>query len=298
MLSLIKSIQAQIGVLTNNMSILSAQIKHPLVNIKSQKSDGNAAGAIKSLLKVNIPVKQNKIGRKKVLILADSHGRGCGSILSQFLNNTYDISSMVKPGAGINEIVKMVRQQTAHFDENDFVVIMGGSNDVVRDGSHSAKFINALDELLPLSKKTNIIINTLPVSSWDLDRINMVTNTNRSIHRVINRATDKNSANIFINFLENIIVNEHFNKSGRHLNDLGKRVLCKKLSMFITNKFNVTKKRVKPTFMDCWLKTNTCKPASKATIGLSQNDSSIRKPITAITSGTFLDKWLRTSILT
>jgi hypothetical protein len=170
------------------MTSLLAQIKLPSVKIMDHKSDGKEVEYMRPVIK---EISQSNISRKKVLILADSHGRGCASILSQFLNNTYDISSMVKPGAGIDEIVKMVRKQTTNFDEKDWVIIMGGSNDVVHDGSHCGKFINALNELLPLSKKTNIIVNTLPVSSWDKERVNMVTNTNRSIHRVIHRATDK-----------------------------------------------------------------------------------------------------------
>lgn len=285
LVKVIKSIQSQISDLTSQMASLSSQLKQPLKK-QDQNSASKTAVPVRSLVKLN--ARQSTISRKKVLILADSHGRGCGSILSQYLNNNYDISSLVKPGAGIDEIVKMVNKQTAEFGENDWLIIMGGSNDVVHDGSHSVKFIKALNELLPLSKKMNIIINTLPVSSWDVERINMVTNTNKSMHCVINRATHKNSANICINFLDNIINNKHFTKSGTHLNDLGKRVVCKKLSLFITQKCNVVTTYVKPTLLECWLKTKKCKPISTSG-NIPQNTSSKRK-------STFLDRWLSTYV--
>ena len=106
--SVIESIQLQICVLKNKMSDLLFKLKQPLVVKQHIPVNKNVSmGPV-----INSRVQQSKISRKKVLILADSHGRGCARILSQFLNESYDISSFVKPGAGISEIVKMVNKQT------------------------------------------------------------------------------------------------------------------------------------------------------------------------------------------
>lgn len=61
-------------------------------------------------------------------------------------------------------------------------------------------FISALESLLPLSKRMNVVVNTLPVRPADIHMINVINNTNRSMHRVINRLTNKESENIFIYF--------------------------------------------------------------------------------------------------
>lgn len=170
----------------------------------------------------------------KVLLVSDSHGRGVSTLLSQSLPNC-SVSSIVKPGAGMQEVYLDSGKLTKQWNANDWIVVMGGSNDI---GWRSKVDIandmtTLLSELLPLSKDMNVLINTIPLR-FDTPYLNNDINyINKHIHATINNIKNKNSSKIYLNFLENKLSRNLYNKNGYHLNRRGKQSLSDSIANFV-----------------------------------------------------------------
>jgi hypothetical protein len=71
---------------------------------------------------------ENKV--HKVLILGDSHTRGCVSEVKNQLNNEYEVSGIVNPGSEMKNIKESAKMKMAQLTNDDIVVLWRGSNDV------------------------------------------------------------------------------------------------------------------------------------------------------------------------
>lgn len=234
---------------------------------------------------------------KKVLVVADSHGRGIQNMLQTYLEDkSVNVTSFIKPGAGLLEIVKGIHDKTANFTQEDVVVLLGGTNDI--GGSVPVQYVitQALECFIPLSKKLKIIVNCIP-PRLDKPELNRdIIQANKFIHQFINKVTNKNSKNISINFLENKLQSQHYNRSGLHLNHLGKQSLCTSFLRLLkvdsgTKEVSDTLEIRKgpnqaPTMMDRWLKGELPRKKSASTVVNTSN--SAKKTV----KQTFLEKWL------
>lgn len=103
-------------------------------------------------------------GRKKVLILPDSHSRGCSRVLRDNLGADYDVCAIVKPCALFDGAIDNDNILAKDFNTNDFiiVIIMGGTNDVYREQPFQYTIHRTLHKVLSLSKMTNLIFTEIP----------------------------------------------------------------------------------------------------------------------------------------
>jgi len=68
---------------------------------------------------------KNKV--HKVLILGDSHARGCASEVRNQLNNEYDISGFINPGSVLKNIKESAKTKMVQLTNDDTVVLwLGG----------------------------------------------------------------------------------------------------------------------------------------------------------------------------
>lgn len=208
-------------------------------------------------------VREEKNTKSRVLLLADSHGRGCSALLNKKLNKSCDVQVVFKPNAPLNVVVESVGEQVKDFGKNDYLIVLGGTNDI--DGhtnKHLPQIINTLNEIVPLSKKTNLIVNTIPVR-FDRPELNRyIKETNKSLHVTINNLKNKNCKQMGICFINERLKRSHYTKHGLHLNESGKAVLCNRLTEMIESRLqspvNVTnshKRPAKDTFLVKWLKS-------------------------------------------
>jgi len=65
--------------------------------------------------------------RNKIIILGDSHARGCASEVQHNLDHTFETQGTVKPGANLEEIVTPPTDTTTKLTKKDVVVIWGGT---------------------------------------------------------------------------------------------------------------------------------------------------------------------------
>lgn len=118
--------------------------------------------AIKRTATPKIEKKEVKKGRpteEKMIIFSDSHGRGLRDKVKDILSDV-TVSSVVKPGAPMNEVIQSVESQCKLFSTNDCVVIMGGTNNLTINECEDV--FRSLKRTLPKLSHTNVIVANIP----------------------------------------------------------------------------------------------------------------------------------------
>jgi len=186
----------------------------------------------------NVKQTGKKDRKKKVLILSSSQGRFCSNILQKKLGENYEVCGIVKPNARLTDVVDSAETLVRDFNENDCLIVMGGTNDI--ETNYSETIPEGIRKVLPLSKQTNIIFNSIPARFDRFDLKHHVDKANRIIHEEINKSNEKKSSNIRLNFVNERLSRDCYTRHGLHLNFKGKSQLCDKLSAFVLDCLNKT----------------------------------------------------------
>ena len=101
-----------------------------------------------------VPKTHNK-RRNKIVILGDSHARGCASEVQHNLDPTFEIQGTMKPGANL-EIVTSSTDTTANLTKKDIVVIWGGTRDIGKN--ESKKALQQIRNFVQNHNQTNVIV--------------------------------------------------------------------------------------------------------------------------------------------
>lgn len=67
--------------------------------------------------------------QQRVMIFADQSGYGVRNMLQSYLGKGFLVTSMIKPNATIEEVLKCCASSCKDFNKSDFVLILAGSND-------------------------------------------------------------------------------------------------------------------------------------------------------------------------
>ena len=65
--------------------------------------------------------------RNKVLIIGDSHARGCAQEIRHNLSHDFNVQENVKPGATLQAIVTTSTDSMKKLTKEDVVVVWGGT---------------------------------------------------------------------------------------------------------------------------------------------------------------------------
>ena len=71
----------------------------------------------------------------KVVILGDSHARGCATGVKHLLSSDFEVFGCINPGAGMKTIKDTASAEVQQLTKKDVVVLWGGSNDIARNGT-------------------------------------------------------------------------------------------------------------------------------------------------------------------
>lgn len=158
--------------------------------------------------------------RKKITVVADSHGRGIADNLCSSLKKEYNVCGLVKPGAKISEVLKNSTSMGNEMQNGDHLVIIGGSNDV--SYNESAMVISSLNENLSKLKKGKVWLVDIP-TRHDLSDESCVNKEINSTNRKLKKLAKLH---------ENVVIVETaaldrllFTRHGQHLNSVGKEHL-------------------------------------------------------------------------
>jgi len=160
----------------------------------------------------------------KVVILSDSHLKGCTEKINSYLGNTFRLTGWTKPGASAEETVGKPMMDLVELNKQDVVVISAGANDVYMNNSSVA--LLKITKFIQNNYNTNIIIYGVP-HRYDLVEFSCV---NRAIQAF--NCKLRKVVNLFkhVTILECNHDKELFTNHGMHLNRRGKRLVSKQLA--------------------------------------------------------------------
>jgi hypothetical protein len=140
----------------------------------------------------NVLSKQNKTKtsprrrKKKILLIGDSHMRGCATELGKYLRPEYEIIGTIMPGSRLQNITKLAKNEIAGLSNGDAVIIWGSSNDV--NHNKTMKGLKYLNDFVNQRSNTNIMIVTVPYRH-DLLITSCINNEvqifNRKLHNIM-----------------------------------------------------------------------------------------------------------------
>jgi hypothetical protein len=158
--------------------------------------------------------------QNKIILIGDSHIRGLTSELKNHLGREYSISSTLMPGAGLQNITNLSKNEVTTLTKSDTVIVCGGSNDVNRNESQAG--LNSLENFVNLRTNSKVLILPLPHRhdlTYDSCVNKEIQSFNRKLHKVMK---NKEMAKI----LNYDITREGFTRHGQHLNSAGKSKLA------------------------------------------------------------------------
>jgi hypothetical protein len=169
-----------------------------------------------------------KSKKPRVLLLGDSHTRGCADLIKMRLNKEFGVSGTVKPGAKSSDILN------ANIDEDmtkdDIVVVCAGFNDISKN---SAK--EGLSNIINFVKKashTNIIVMEA-LHRHDLADWSCVNKEIKLFNRLLAKRLKLNKhAEISRVNLDR----QHFTKHGLYMNYKGKEITCQQIAESVQRK--------------------------------------------------------------
>jgi hypothetical protein len=164
----------------------------------------------------------NKV-KHKVLLIGDSHARNCAHLLQDNFNSDSKVSSFVKPGARMNEVINTVREELKTLSSDLLVVVRGGVNYIRKNNTKEA--LNSVPKFVNENKELNVLINSpytfdiLPESCVNQEVIRF----NRQIRKIMEHQSK-------VKILELNSDRNCFNTHGLHLNTKGKTISLPRLS--------------------------------------------------------------------
>lgn len=231
------SLQKEIDTKTIEISDLiseSDKLTARILKLQHEITDYQTSGASTTKHDIQtqtIPCSINEIPsaqqqQKKILLLSDSQGRLCGTMLKDCLDGIkFSPTSIFKPNACFEDIVLNVHKLVSNFNKSDYVIIFGGSNNAMKKLQISSHFLELLKEKL---SHTNIILILTPFWHKHINFNNMVLRNN-----LLLISTFQNTATIVDT--SKLLHPTNFTKHGLHLNHSGKRKLMLHISRLVTN---------------------------------------------------------------
>jgi hypothetical protein len=180
--------------------------------------------------------------KHKILIIGDSHARGCAANLKSSLNETFEVMGTVMPGSRLEHIMNSARSDISHLSRKDFVVVWGGANDISKNESNSG--LKYLRKFALRNKHTNIIA-VAPPHRYDLPDFPCVNQETQVFKRKLRKQL-KDMQHIHI--VDVNLTRDEFTRHGLHLNHLGKERIAKTIEQSI----NILTTTRNPTISLIW----------------------------------------------
>ncbi|CAG9789762.1 unnamed protein product [Diatraea saccharalis] len=126
-------------------------------NEDHRKSDSQlyqaTASDVKNSENINIPNLKKEESTRRIIIIADQQGKGLYYKLQGLLGSSYKVTSFLKPGAKLCDVLKSCNTEIAKLSSDDYIIVLGGTND-----KNPYEFQSNLTLWLNSTKHTNVIV--------------------------------------------------------------------------------------------------------------------------------------------
>ena len=171
----------------------------------------------------------NNSKRQKIIIIGDSHAKGCAADIKHVLGETVEVTGYVNPGSKIENITDIANTEIDVLTKKDIVVVWGGADDIARN--ESEKGLTYLSKFVEHRKNTNIILVRAPERHGLLNTscVNSEVDTfNRKLHK-------KMKLHEHLKVIDSVIQRGCYTRHGLHLNRLGKQQMAHRIVNQIKN---------------------------------------------------------------
>jgi len=201
-----------------------------------------------------------------VKIIGDSFLKGSSTRISQYLSSKFEVSSFIKPGACINNIVQSQEKELNCLGPNDVIIINGGTNDLNKLNFRATGILTKMINFILKYNNTNILIVNIP---HRYDQANS-SQTNQLIHAYNSKLKNLVKPLKHVSIIETSLDRRHFTKHGLHMNNLGKEKLAKQIALQLLKLIKSSPYATKSVIPLKW-KDETVTP--KLTITINHGDS-------------------------
>jgi len=164
----------------------------------------------------------------KVVILGNSHLKGCTEKINNYPRDTFRITGWTKPGALAEEILDKPTMDLMYLNKCDVIVISAGANDVYMNNSKVA--LLKITKFIQNSCNTNIILYGVP-HRYDLAEYSCVNGAIQAFSCKLGKVATLCK---YVTILECNYNREYFTNHGMHLNGRGKRLVSRQLASEIS----------------------------------------------------------------
>lgn len=173
--------------------------------------------------------------RSDIIIIGDSHARGCAGDLLHHVKQQYKVTGYIKPNAGLLELLHTAKSNTSKLTKRDTIIIIGGTNDIEKN--RQRKNLTSIGEFIEETQHTNIIFVDVPLR-YDLGVRPQINEEIMKYNRKVNKLTQRQGNVKTVKVITN---RELFTLHGLHLNRKGKEVLLKGIMEKIQSNTNICK---------------------------------------------------------
>jgi len=158
--------------------------------------------------------------KPKVILLGDSHVRGCSEKLSNLFGNAFSVIGYMEPNANVNDIVNSIDLKSEQLSKNDVVILCGGTRDIARNNSKLG--LSHISHFANITSNTNVLVMCAPIR-YDLMLSSCVNKEISSFNRKLFKLMKLH------NQVQLCLMNsnrDHFTTHGLHMNARGKNWLA------------------------------------------------------------------------
>ncbi|PNF23918.1 hypothetical protein B7P43_G12843 [Cryptotermes secundus] len=171
----------------------------------------------------NTKVIPTKKKTHRILIIGDSHGRGCADEMMHNLNSDFEVQGIIKPGADLATITGTAKREVKLLTKKDVIIIWGGVRDVGKNETMGG--LNQLKGFFKENKHTNIIQMGIP-HRFDLHENSCVNKEIEVFNRKLGKLIKAFDHTTLIQPDSN---REIFTRHGLHMNRKGKELTAMKI---------------------------------------------------------------------
>lgn len=190
---------------------------------KKQSKIETGTAVSKNMLNINRNDNTSTQGASKILLLSDSQGRNGANIIKSNLHGKVDVCSIIKPNACFEDVVSDINNLATNFTKKDCVIIMAGTNNVLKNQRVDHKVLHGVVNSL---KSTNTILVSAPPMH---ETPNIIGNRASSFNKYLYSYVDENMDISYVD-MNNVVSRRDFTKHGLHLNMYGKHTFFKHIA--------------------------------------------------------------------
>jgi hypothetical protein len=171
-------------------------------------------------------VSKYHLSRNKVIVVGDSHARGCAEELIPLLRQNFQVTGNVKSGANTRKRVRSPNEESRNATRKDYIVLWTGSNGVSKNNTNEG--LKGIEEYVK-QYKYNIIVMGIP-HRYDLSPTSCV---NFEVQKFNRKLKKQMKLHPHVTILDISLDRKYFITHSLHMNATGKHKIAQIIAIQI-----------------------------------------------------------------